>query len=173
MISVFSVLTLYAMNAGCRKHKEGGKQERQLAEADNPNTDGNIILYSDNIEIAAKWRAGIEQATGMKVFIYDFNGHKARTRQAVDFFIMNNKLKELKPKAVLLQIGCDETPDATDNHHGIPLRKPLIDPVKRVHDALLHAVALHERFKQLGVETQPQGDQSQYPRLRSGFLQPV
>ena len=73
MISALSVLTLFAMNTGCRKHKEGGKQEKQLAEADNPNTAGSIVLYSDNIEIAAKWRTGIEQATGMKVFIYDFN----------------------------------------------------------------------------------------------------
>lgn len=116
MVSALSVLTLLAISPVCRNHKDNDGKKKSQAQVARQSTLGNIVLYSDNIETIAKWRSVISKATGMRVYVYDFYGHKARTRQAVEHFTQNNKLDQLKPKAVFLQIGCDETPDATDNY---------------------------------------------------------
>ena len=105
MVSALSVLTLLAISPVCRYHKDNDGKKKSQAQVARQSTLGNIVLYSDNIETIAKWRPVISKATGMRVYVYDFYGHKARTRQSAEYFTQNNKVDQPQPKDVGLQKG--------------------------------------------------------------------
>ena len=78
-----------------------------------------IVAFSDDIETLESWREVVESITGCEMLCFDFNGVDGRSREAVDTFIRKNNLKEVKPKAVFLQIGCKGEADSESDYEKV------------------------------------------------------
>lgn len=89
-------------------------------EQDTPNFQpGNIIAFSDDMQTLLTWKPALADNTGREVYCCDFNGFKGRSRDAVRAFISSYNLKELQPKAVFLQVGCNADADPDINYEKV------------------------------------------------------
>ena len=118
LLILASLVAFFATNGLAVCHQDNQGQNQNL---------NNIILYTDNVESANSWKVEIEAATGMEVHIFKFNSQDSRTKEAIDDFKNNNHLKELHPKAVFFQIGCNGVPDTNDQYDRILFDYPVGD----------------------------------------------
>ena len=82
---------------------------RDVAVSDTLN--GQIVAFSDDIETLKSWKVVSDSITGCEMLCYDFNGVDGRSRDAFDAFVEKSNLKQLRPKAVFIQMGCNGAAD--------------------------------------------------------------
>jgi len=87
---------------------------RDVAVSDTLN--GQIVAFSDDIETLKSWKAVSDSITGCEMLCYDFNGVDGRSRDAFDAFVEKSNLKQLRPKAVFIQMGCNGAADLLSDY---------------------------------------------------------
>ncbi len=87
-------------------------------------TYSQIIAFSDDLATLQTWKAEVDSITGQDMQCLDFNGFQGRSKEAVNAFISTNKLKETRPKAVFLQVGCNASADENVNYENVLFKFP-------------------------------------------------